>query len=79
MKFTESQLERAFIELLGKEGIPHLAGDAIPRPGDEVLIKDDLRAYLQKRYGDEGITTGEINSIIRNLEKLPASDLYESN
>jgi type I restriction enzyme R subunit len=79
MKFTESQLEHAFIELLGKEAVPHLIGDAITRSGDEVLIKDDLRAFLFKKYSGEGITAGEINSIIRDLEKLPASDLYDSN
>lgn len=79
MKFTESQLEQAFIELLGKEGIPHLVGDAIARAGDEVLIKDDLRAFLTRKYGADGITAAEINGIIRDLEKLPASDLYESN
>lgn len=79
MKFTESQLERAFIELLGKEGIPHLLGDALPRSGDEVLIKEDLKAFLYNKYKANEITEGEINSIIRDLEKLPASDLYESN
>jgi type I restriction enzyme R subunit len=79
MKFTESQLEQAFIELLGKEHIPHFAGDAITRAPEDVLIKSDLREYLQQNYRLEGITPGEIESIIRDLEKFPASDLYESN
>jgi len=43
------------------------------------LINADLKAFLQKQYGKEGITNAEVNSIIHNLEKLPASDLYESN
>ena len=79
MKFTESQLEQVFIELLGNEDIPHLAGDAILRGCDEVLIKHDLRNFLLRRYNAEEITESEVNSIIRNLDKYPASDLYESN
>jgi type I restriction enzyme, R subunit len=46
MKFTASQLEAAIIELLVKEGHPHVLGEAIDRQPDEVLIKADLRAFL---------------------------------
>lgn len=45
----------------------------------EVLIKSDLKVFLQSQYNSDGITENEVNSIIRDLEKLPASDLYESN
>lgn len=79
MKFTESQLEQAFIDLLGQEGIPHLNGHDIPRTPEEVLIKDDLRNFLLKRYRKEKVTPAEVDGIIRDLEKLPASDLYETN
>ena len=43
MKFTEAQLEQAFIELLGKEDIPHVLGGDIVRSEEEVLIKEDLK------------------------------------
>lgn len=79
MKFTEAQLEQTIIELLGEEGYPHVLGETIQRDPGEVLIKDDLRAYLSKRYADEGITLAEIELIIRKLDVLPASDLYGSN
>ena len=46
---------------------------------EDVLIRDDLAQYLSKRYEKEGITLIEIERIIRKIEKLPASDLYESN
>jgi type I restriction enzyme R subunit len=78
-KFTESQLEQAIIELLGEEGYPHVLGETIQRDPADVLIKDDLRTFLCKRYADEGITPTEIELIIRKLELLPASDLYGSN
>lgn len=79
MKFTESQLEQAIIELLGEEGYPHVLGEAIKRDPGEVLVKDDLRAFLREQYANDGITQSEIEKIIRKLEVLPASDLYGSN
>jgi len=79
MKFTEAKLEEAIIELLGEQGYPHLIGGELSRNNSEVLIKEDLRAFLNKRYQQADITEGEIDSIIRQLETLPASDLYDSN
>ncbi len=78
-KFTEAKLEAAIIELLECEGYACVRGDAIPRAENEVLVKDDLKAYLFKRYAADNITPGEIDSIIRKLEVFSASDLYESN
>jgi len=77
--FNEAQLEKAVIESLGKEGIPHKLGKTIKRAPEEVLIKDDLKAYLLKKYASEKITVGEIAGIIKTMERLPASDLYYSN
>ena len=79
MKFTEAQLEAAIIQLLGKVGYPHVIGAAITRQPDEVLIKEDLRAYLSARYAADNITPGEIESVIRKLSAYSAADLYESN
>ncbi|MFC7336378.1 type I restriction endonuclease subunit R [Haloferula chungangensis] len=95
MKFTEAQLEAAIIELLGAEGYPHVLGEALGErssscvsstkdgagapslPG--VLIKEDLRAFLAKRYAADGITPVEIEAVVKRLEAYPAADLYESN
>ena len=79
MKFTEAQLEKAIIGLLGEQGYPHVLGETIQRGPEEVLIKDDLRANLQERYAGDGITDGEIEFIVNKIERLPASDLYGSN
>lgn len=79
MKFTEEKLENAFTELLGKEGFPHHLGITIKRRPEEVLIEDDLRAFLLTQYAQHGITINEVNSIILQLKSLPSSDLYESN
>lgn len=79
MKFTEAQLEAAIIELLGEQGYPYTSGSDLARQPEQVLIKDDLRTYLANRYATDEITTGEIDSIILQLETLPVGDLYESN
>ncbi|MFT6030827.1 MAG: type I restriction enzyme R subunit, partial [Oleiphilaceae bacterium] len=79
MKFTEAQLEAAIIELLGEQGYPHLTGDQIVRAPTDVLIKEDLRNYLAAKYAKDHITEGEVESIVKQLETLPTSDLYESN
>lgn len=80
MKFTEEQLENAIIELLGKLEIPHTPGLDISRPGpSDVLLLDDLRDYLRKRYSKDAITGNEIESVIRRLEAFSATDLYDTN
>ena len=50
MKFTEAQLEQAIISLLGEQGYPYVAGSSIVRTEEEVLIQEDLRAYLKMQY-----------------------------
>ena len=79
MKFTEETLEKAVIELFGEVQIPHIQGQNIHRIPEDVLLQDDFRNYLEVRYSNEEITSSEIDSIIRTLESLPSSALYESN
>ena len=79
MKFTEERLEKAIIELFQKADYPYVKGNDIERKIDDVLIKADLKEYLQKTYAKENITESEIDSIIRKLESYPSSDLYGSN
>jgi type I restriction enzyme R subunit len=95
MKFTEAQLEQAFIHLLQEEQMTHLVGGEVRKNEfqgvsepplqyghivtEKVLIEEDLRKYLKANYAQDNITDSEVNSIIRDLDRLPASDLYESN
>lgn len=95
MKFTESQLEKAFISLLQEEKMTHLAGGEVRKTefnglaepptvyghvvSEKVLITEELKNYLRSQYQSENITETEIDSIIRDLDRLPASDLYETN
>ncbi|MCX2534838.1 HsdR family type I site-specific deoxyribonuclease [Plesiomonas shigelloides] len=85
--FTEAKLEQAIIDLLGehqdaqgKAYYPHHLGDTVLRSSKSgVLIEADLRAYLARHYQADGITEHEITRILKQLESLPASDLYASN
>jgi type I restriction enzyme R subunit len=79
MKFTEARLEEAIINLLEEQGYTHYTGNQIERSPEDVLIRADLERFLADRYKDDAITKGEIDQIIRDLERLPSSDLYESN
>ncbi len=79
MKFTEDSLEKAVLELFGEVDIPHIHGQDLHRVPEDVLFKDDLRQYLLTRYANESISSSEIDSIIRSLESIPSSTLYESN
>ena len=53
MKFTEAQLEQAFIELLGQEDIPNVLGGDISRSEEDVLIKEDLTQKAVKALHKE--------------------------
>jgi type I restriction enzyme R subunit len=95
MKFTESQLEQAFISLIQEEEISYMIGSEVRKiefkgvaepqtvyghlVSEKVLISNDLKNYLRSQYASENITENEIESIVRDLERLPSSDLYESN
>ena len=79
MSFNEAALEEAIIEMLGEQGYPHVVGEQIERSPQEVLIKEDLQHYLSTRYAKDGITEGEIDRIIKQLEAFSSADLYESN
>src|SRR5690554_384817 len=78
-KFNEAKLEEAFIELLEQEGYSYVSGKTILREPHEVVLKEDLKAFLHKQYKADKITENEVEQIVQELLLLPASDLYESN
>lgn len=79
MKFTEEKLEQAIIELFSEVEIPHYNGGMIHKEVSDVLLRDDLRAFLRNRYSEVNITENEIESVLRKLDVFPSSDLYGSN
>ncbi len=78
-QFTEAKLEQAIIELIEQQGYPYTAGETLIRDHSEVLIREDLEGFLRERYTSEGLTNGELETIIRRLINLSSADLYDSN
>lgn len=78
--FSEAKLEALFIQRLAAQGFVHSFGESLKRKNKEqVLLTDDLKAYLKQRYAKEGLTDKEVERIVTDLERLPASDIYTSN
>lgn len=78
-RFTEEKLELAILELLKKEGFTHVQGNALDRTNSDVLLRDDLRDYLSRRYAVDHITDGEIEQIVRRLDSFSTADFHKSN
>jgi type I site-specific deoxyribonuclease, hsdR family len=76
--FNEHSLELSVMELFQSEGYTFLSGEQIHRERSEVLLADDLRQYLYKRYAKDGITTGEVDSILLMLRNVSGT-IYEAN
>lgn len=78
--FDESELEQAIITLLKNEHYDYVCGYDIHRKHNEIVLEDDLRAYLQSRYGDRGLTKSELKAIIGRVTGGGShSTLYENN
>ena len=64
--FSEAVLEQAIIDKFIAEGYEHVSGDDLHRELTDVLIEEDLSAFLAEKYAPQGITGSEISSIIRS-------------
>ena len=76
---NEAQLELSVMELFQAEGYEYISGDSVLRETTEVLLKDDLRAYLLAKYATDGITQSEVESIIFSLVRASHDPLYDAN
>ena len=48
-KFTEAELETAIIEIFERQGYNYVPGKIIHRKYDDILLIDDLQAYISDR------------------------------
>lgn len=76
--FNEHSLEMAIMELFQDEEYIYTNGENISRDISEVLLVDDLYKYLNKHYGDDGITQSETDGIIMKLRSISGT-IYEAN
>ena len=77
--FNEHALEMAIMELFENEGYIYTSGEDIHKELSDVLLRDDLRAYLRDRYAKQGITSLELESVIARLTANVGGSLYENN
>lgn len=78
-KFTEDELEQAIIELFKLQGYEYILGENIHRQYEDILLMDDLRAYLSNRYASAGLSDVETKKIINKLNLIPSAPLYAGN
>ena len=78
-KFTEAELERAIIEIFKQQGYQYVPGKNIHRKYDDILLVDDLKAYISERYASESISDSEMKKIVNQIALIPATPLYNGN
>ena len=77
--FNEHALEMSIMELFQQEGYIYTSGEEIHKEVSDVLLRDDLRAYLRGRYDEAGITPLEIERAVAKLTANVGFSLYENN
>ncbi len=74
-KYYESDYEEALIDLLQSQGWTYTHGGEIARNNREVLLLDDLSAYLQKRHAT--LTAQDIEEITNHLRHVGGGSHFE--
>lgn len=78
-KFTEDELEKAIITLFEKQGYTHVGGESIHRKYEDVLLLDDLKDFISRKYASKNISETEMKNIINHLSLIPSTQLYKGN
>ena len=78
-RFNEASLEQIVVDRLAENGFVYVQGDDIDRDLSDVLIRDDLFAYLKARYPE--LTEAERARFVKTLDNFSAGEsaLYDSN
>lgn len=77
--FNEQALEMAIMELFQNEGYTYTNGEQIHKELADVLLRDDLTAYLMGRYATQGITSLEVRNATARLTANAGQSIYENN
>jgi type I restriction enzyme R subunit len=64
MIFDEESLESLFMEEFEARGYEHINGETIRREETDIIIADDLKEYLRRRYRKENLLDVEINMVL---------------
>ena len=77
VKFKEADLEKSIIEFFQGNGYEYVDGESIHRKYDEILLEDDLRKYLSRRY--QSVSSTEMDKIINKIKYVRNKPLYIGN
>ena len=77
-KYSESNFENSVIELFEKENYIYECGYDIHRTNEEIILIDDFKGYLLKRYPELNLQPEEIDAVIHNLLSTRGTSLYET-
>lgn len=59
-QFTEARLEEAIIALFEQQDYTYVHGESIHRKYEDILLLDDLRAFMKTRYAKDGLSEIEL-------------------
>lgn len=76
--FSESSFENAVIDLLKQQGYEYSCGYDLHRTNEEVILVDDFKDYLSKRYSSLNLQEAEIDFILHNLLSSRGTSLYST-
>ncbi len=76
--FTESELEKAVVEMFVQEGYEYIDGDKIQSSKD-VLLLEDLKEFILNRYAEENLSETELQKIINKISLINSTPLYVGN
>lgn len=75
-KYYENDYELAVLDLLGNVGWEYTCGYDIHRQKDAIILVDDLREYLLRRY--DYFSDNEVNVLCSHLTSFSNQSLYRS-
>ena len=78
-KFTEADLEMAIIELFKQQGYIYESGESMHRKYEDILLIDDLKAFMSERYSSDDLSESEYKKIISRLSLIASAPLYNGN
>jgi len=76
--YSESNFENAVLELFEQQGYEYVCGYDIHRTNEEVLLINDFKEYLARRYAKLDLQESEIDELTRNLIMQRGTSLYST-
>jgi len=77
--FTEADLENAIINLFKEQGYDYISGENMHRKFTDIILEDDLKAFLLSKYKNENLTDTEVKTIISKITNISPLPEFQGN